>query len=184
MKNPRLYLIRHAEAAAGFVEAADPGLSTRGDAQAQRVAEALASIGPLPVLSSPLARAVETARPTASAWNREIEIAPCVSEIPSAGMALEDRHAWLQTIMRGQWKMAGAPVQRWRDHLIAYLVSRPTACVIFTHFVAINGAVGAALGSDDVLCFHPDNCSVTVLDVDNGALRLVAKGADAKTNVG
>jgi broad specificity phosphatase PhoE len=55
--------------------------------------------------------------------------------------------------------------------------------VVFSHFVAINVAVGEATGDDRVTVFSPDHCSVTVLDVVDGTLRLVERGAEAATRV-
>ncbi len=52
--------------------------------------------------------------------------------------------------------------------------------VIFSHFVAINVAAGAALDDDRVVVFSPDNCSVTVFDVAGDALSLVDKGHEAE----
>jgi hypothetical protein len=36
---------------------------------------------------------------------------------------------------------------------------------------------------DQVLAFRPDHCSITVLETDGGAVRLVEKGAEAVTGV-
>jgi hypothetical protein len=56
-------------------------------------------------------------------------------------------------------------------------------CVICTHFVAINVAVGAAQKCDEVVCFRPDHASVTVMSNDNGRLRLIDLGRQADTLV-
>ena len=58
-----LYLIRHGRASAGFAEASDPGLDEVGRTQAETAAQELASLGPLPLITSPLKRARETAVP-------------------------------------------------------------------------------------------------------------------------
>jgi broad specificity phosphatase PhoE len=56
--------------------------------------------------------------------------------------------------------------------------------VIHSHFVAINAVVGAALGDDRVVCFAPDNCSWTVVDVDEGGnIGLVELGRQATTEI-
>ena len=57
------------------------------------------------------------------------------------------------------------------------------SAVIFSHFVAINVAVGEATGDDRVAPFSPDHCSVTVIDVVDGALRLVERGTESVTPV-
>jgi broad specificity phosphatase PhoE len=63
------------------------------------------------------------------------------------------------------------------------LLALPHPMVVVTHFVAINVAVGIAEGDDRVACFEPDNCSVTVLDVEDGRLRLVRRGTERATRV-
>ena len=55
---PRITMVRHGQAAAGFSDDLDPGLSELGRAQAEAAADALAAIGPQPM---PV--------PFSSAWN-------------------------------------------------------------------------------------------------------------------
>ena len=64
----KLYMVRHGRAQAGFGGAMDPGLDELGRSQADAVAEKLRSLGPLRILSSPLARAQQTAAPLAKKW--------------------------------------------------------------------------------------------------------------------
>ncbi len=72
----RLYIIRHAEPA--YPEDA---LTPRGHRQAQELAKRLAGAGIDRVYSSPLTRAVETARPTAESLGLEIVLEPWLCEI-------------------------------------------------------------------------------------------------------
>jgi hypothetical protein len=55
--------------------------------------------------------------------------------------------------------------------------------VVHSHFIAINVVVGAALGDDRVVCFAPDNCSWTVVDVTGDSISLVTLGEQATTEV-
>jgi probable phosphoglycerate mutase len=57
-----IWLVRHADAYDDLLEAADPPLSARGRAQAQRLAERVERTRPDAVYSSPFRRALETAR--------------------------------------------------------------------------------------------------------------------------
>ena len=181
---PRLYLVRHGRAAASFAEAADPGLDALGRSQAEAVAERLASIGPIAMLTSPLARARETSEPLAKRWQRSVPIEPAVAEIPSpSGMSLSERAEWLRGFMAGSWRDASRDLAQWREEAIAALAAIKEDTVIFSHFIAINVAAGAAEGDDRVILFRPDNCSVTILDVDKGALSLVERGHEAETKV-
>jgi|TARA_B110000263_G_scaffold189153_1_gene166807 broad specificity phosphatase PhoE len=56
-----LYLVRHGQAAASWGEDPDPGLNALGHGQAARMAAALAALGPMPIMISPLRRTRETA---------------------------------------------------------------------------------------------------------------------------
>src|SRR5271157_240870 len=121
---PRLYLVRHGRAAATFAEAADPGLDALGRSQAEAVAERLAPIGPIALLSSPLARARETSEPLAERWRRSVPIEPAVAEIPSpAGMSLSERADWLRGFMGGSWRDASRELAQWREEAIAALAA-------------------------------------------------------------
>jgi len=57
----KLYLVRHGQAAASWGEDPDPGLNALGHGQAARMAAALAALGPMPIMISPLRRTRETA---------------------------------------------------------------------------------------------------------------------------
>jgi broad specificity phosphatase PhoE len=176
----RLYLVRHGRAAAGFAEAADPGLDELGRSQAQAVALRLASLGNLALVSSPLKRARETAAPLAAHWKREPVIENAVAEIPSPPeMSLVQRAEWLRGFMGGSWRTATRELAQWREDAIAALASMKADTIVFSHFIAINVAAGAAEGDDRVVMFRPDNCSVTILDIEGGKLRLIEKGHEA-----
>ena len=65
----RLFLIRHAEPAAGWGgDALDPGLSHLGREQARAAAQALLAIRPLEIVSSPMLRCRETGEATLIDW--------------------------------------------------------------------------------------------------------------------
>jgi len=117
--------------------------------------------------------------PLARTWQREPTIEPRVGEIPSPpGMRLEDRADWLRTFMQASWSGSGTELLSWREALIAALLAQTRDTVIFSHFVAINAAMGAAMGDDRIRLFSPDNCSVTVFEVTDGTLRLAEKGRE------
>lgn len=179
----RLYLIRHGEAAAKWTEADDPGLSARGHAQAQEAAATLAALPPVAVKSSPLMRARQTAAPLSARWRADVEIIPAVAEIPSPGIAFAERQKWLLKIMAGGWGEAGEALGRWRRELVETLTCQSEDSAIFSHFVAINAAVGAATGGDAVISFRPDNASITILETDGARLFLVERGREAATMI-
>ena len=67
---PIVNLVRHGRAAAGFEGHLDPGLDAVGRSQAEAAAVALAQEfkTPVPIYTSPLARARDTAAPLAERW--------------------------------------------------------------------------------------------------------------------
>jgi broad specificity phosphatase PhoE len=177
----RLYLIRHGQPNAGFADAVDPGLDATGRRQAQTIAQELASLGPLPVLTSPLQRARETALPFETQWSVTARVEPRIAEIPSPSEDLRERTAWLRQALHGRWSDLSAEYQAWREQVERCLVIQGTSTVITTHFVAINVAVGFATGDDRLVGFEPDHCSCTILEVRNGTLRLVSLGRQRAT---
>jgi broad specificity phosphatase PhoE len=178
-----IHLVRHGKAAAGFGAHKDPGLDDTGRAQAEAVADLLAPMDPIELRSSPLARARETAIPLAQRWNAEVSIETRVAEIPSPTQDLNERAQWLAKAMAGNWLDLDARSVQWRDDLVACLLDVTRDCVIFSHFVAINAAVGAAQGDDRMRIFSPDNCSVTTITNDDGLLTVEALGRTADTKI-
>ena len=179
----RLYLVRHGKAAASFAEAHDPGLDETGRAQAEQLAERVAPLGPLPIVTSPLRRTRETAAPLEHRWRFTARIEPAVGEIPSPVDDPVMRGLWLRDVMAGRWSAQPTELREWRQGVADALLALARPTVVMTHFVAINAAVGIAEGDDRVIGFAPHNCSITVLDVEDGRLRLVRRGAEAATPV-
>ena len=178
----RLYLVRHGRAAAGWDTDPDPGLDDLGRAQCFVVAARLAPLGPLPVLTSPLRRCRETAAALAERWQVDARIEPAVAEIPSPErVAMADRVDWLRRAMTGSWPDLGPRYTAFRDQVVATLCGLTTDSVVFSHFIAINAAIGVSLGDERLVVRSLDNCSVTTIDAVGGALQLVESGHEADT---
>jgi len=180
----RLYLVRHGKAAAGWGAEIDPGLDAQGRAQAEAMARALAPLGPLPILVSPMRRTRETAAPLEARWGTTGLVEPAVSEIPSPSNDLQVRRAWLDRAMAGRWPDLDPEYVAWRQGVVERLLAIDEDSVVVSHFIAINAAVGRAMGDDRVVCFRPDNGSRTIVETGGGGLRLVSLGAEAVTEVG
>jgi broad specificity phosphatase PhoE len=188
---PKLYMIRHGEAASGWDADTDPGLSDKGRAQSEAVAREIVKrvgAGRLPLISSPLRRCRETSDPLAALWSATARIEPRVGEIPSPIEDLKARGEWLRAFMSGTWEeglrtQGHLDLAKWRDDVAAALVALPEDTVIFSHFVAINAAASAATDDPRVLSFRPDNCSVTVFETDGKTLKLIERGNEAITKV-
>ena len=183
----RIYMVRHGRAAAGWNVDPDPGLDELGRSQALAVATELVPRGAMDVVTSPLLRCRQTAFPTVTAWGTEARVEPRVGEIPSpAGYDLENRVDWLREAMAGTWtevaERSGVHYRAYRDSVAAAVGELRRDTVVFSHFIAINAAIGAATGDDRVVIASLDNCSVTVLDVSgDGTLTLVETGGEADT---
>lgn len=171
----RLRLVRHARPASSWDESADAPLDEVGRDQAEAVGVRLAPHGPLPVATSPLRRARETAAPLAGRWGTEAVVVDAVGEIPSPTDDLGERGRWLRDVLMRRWGDVDPALHTWREQLLDALVAFGRDTVVFTHYVAINTAVGAATGDDRLTCCMPGHASVTELDVRaDGTLVLVA----------
>ncbi len=178
-----IYVVRHGKAAAGFGEHADPGLDALGRAQAEATAQELAPLGPLPVYSSPLARARETAVPLAALWDTTITIEPRVTEIPTPSERLAQRSAWLHQAMTGNWSDLDDALQAWRGELVHCVQNLSSDCVVFCHFIAINVLVGAARDDDRMILFAPDNGSVTRISNNDHRFTVIELGRTSQTHI-
>ncbi len=180
---PLIYLIRHGRAAASWDADPDPGLDDLGIRQAEGLVDRFRPLDPMPVLASPMARTRETAGPLLRHWQAEARVEPRVSEIPSPTDDLTARGEWLRSIAPQAYGDLGEELAAWRRDVVEALQACAGNTVVFTHFIAINAAVGTAVGDDRVVHFRPDYCSVTVLETGRDGLRLVSQGAEAETRV-
>jgi broad specificity phosphatase PhoE len=178
----RLYLVRHGEPAGTFTDARDPGLTDLGRQQAQAAADRLRLLQPKQIVTSPLRRAVETAMPLTFALSIQPLVVNEVAEIPTpANMSLEHRGEWLRAIMARTWAQTDAELRRWRDNVVDVLTRLQTDTAVYSHFIAINAALGAAIGDDRVMCFQPAHASVTILETKGRVISLVELGQTAQT---
>ena len=188
---PRIYLVRHAKPAAAWGEDQDPGLDPLGITQAAATAQQLAKAAAhAPIYSSPLRRCRETALPLCELWRSDATVLPAVAEIPSPPVSREVKREWLTAAMTGTWSelQQNAPPGSidyldWRRSVVTALHAFPHDCVVFSHYIAINVAAGAAQRREEVLCFRPDHASVTVIETGAQGLRLIELGREAQTGV-
>lgn len=174
---PKIYLIRHGEAAAAWGDHDDPGLSPLGVKQAAHAAGLLQALKPALAWTSPLARCRETAAAFEMETGMAARVEEAVTEIPTPA-DVGDRQSWLRQTMAGTWQDAPGLLP-WRRSLIETLIAAQEDVAVFTHFVAINVAVGAAQNSEAVTVFRPSNCSITTFTTDGKALTLLAQGDEA-----
>jgi len=179
-----IFLVRHGEAALGWTESNDPGLSERGRQQAADTARRLQDQLPPGslLLSSPMQRARETAAPLAAALGAEPAIVEPFREIPTP-VAITERQTWLNRIARQTWSEQHTMVQDWRRALLAAMREIREPTVVFTHFMVLNAIVGALREDARVVSFLPDNASVTTLRGFGDELQLVELGRQFQTRV-
>jgi broad specificity phosphatase PhoE len=181
---PRLYLVRHGRASAGWDTDPDPGLDTLGAAQAVEAADRLAPLGPMALVTSPLRRCRETAAPLAARWEVAPAVDEAVAEIPSPeGVPMGERTTWLRAAMAGTWDDLGPRYVEFAAGVAQWALDRSEDTVVVSHFVAINAVIGAALRDRRLVIRSLDNASVTIVDVRSGRLTLVEGGHEADTLV-
>lgn len=187
----KLFFIRHGIAAKGWGSDKDPALSDEGVKQAQAVAEIVKSkTSKIKIITSPMKRCQETALPLCSLRGVEASIVNAVSEIPTprrltlADRNLSDRADWLKSIMSKNWaELAGqASLLLWKKHLLDWVYHQEEDCVVFSHFIAINAVLGAALNDDAFISHRPNHCSLWVFENEN-ELELVAAGTEMETKI-
>ncbi|MBT3224709.1 MAG: histidine phosphatase family protein [Deltaproteobacteria bacterium] len=180
---PKIYLVRHGKAAAGWDADPDPGLDDLGRKQSIQATESLAPVGPLDIVSSPLARTRETAIPLAELWQRTPRIETRVAEIPSPTEDLSERAEWLRGVMGDIWTNQSQELLTWRQGIIDALYALEKDTVIFSHFIAINAIAGKAAGDERVVGFLPDNGSITIIETRDNGILMVERGIEAGTKV-
>lgn len=179
-----MYFVRHGEAASSWDKASDPGLSDLGHRQASLAAEAIERMtAPVEIFSSPLCRARETAMPLEKKWGKSAEISTQVAEIPSGKISFDERHNWLMQIMQSQWSKQSDILLNWRADILNVIRTQQRDAVFFTHFMVINTIVAAIEERDDILCFRPDNGSITRISVEQEQIKLIDRGQEAITKV-
>lgn len=172
-----IFLVRHGTASATWEEHPDPGLSSRGREEAQNLEPSLSPYlnRSVRLLSSPLARARETARPLALKLNKKVDVTESISEVPSP-VDLINRKKWLQEFMKQKWQDQNDDVLAWRAMAIRFVKSLSSPSVLFTHFLLINAIVGEIMKVDRTLYFWPENCSITHIRSNGDSLELVSLG--------
>jgi broad specificity phosphatase PhoE len=189
---PIIYLVRHGRTDAADNDASDPGLDSKGQAQAHAVAQELAAsiAAPVRILTSPLRRC----RPLTESWSAEALLEPRITEVASPQSAGQGREEWLKAAFSATWnELEQTPnaqddgfcvrLAAWRRGVGDAVRECRGDTVMFTHFVPINVLVGIASNQERVVCFSPDHCSVTVIESSGQSLRLVKLGREATKRV-
>ncbi len=179
-----IYLIRHGQAEAGWSTQRDPGLDDTGRQQASEAARAFAEREPLPVITSPLRRARETAHEFEMIWRRPAVVDDRVAEIPSEGMTLAERGEWLKALRKRRWvELEDEVMASWRRAAIVSLLAITQDTIVVSHFMVINAVVSWATGDERVVCCQPMQGSRTTLERAGESFRVVEVGAQGTSVV-
>lgn len=182
----QIYLVRHGQAEAGWDQDINPPLSKLGQQQAQMAAkvlcESIANIKDFQCIASPIKRAHETAQYFANAAKKEIIIENRVAEIPSPMQDLQERMPWLMSVMKDEWPNLSPALNAWRNDCIAFICSLKQDSIIFSHYIAINVMIGHCQHNEQVISYHPDNCSIHHFE-NEPQLHIVSLGKQAETKI-
>jgi probable phosphoglycerate mutase len=166
---------------------ADPRLTDSGREQAKRLAKWLALEQIDAVLSSPLQRAIDTARPIANALGVEVETFEGIVEydahsdhyIPAEELRATKDERWT-AMVEGRWDEFGAePPEIFRariDEAVGAIVDRfpGQRVAAVCHGGVINVAFGSILGIAQPLWFEPGYTSMSRMLASRSGIRSVA----------
>lgn len=184
MQKPiKIYLLRHAQPMEPWYDFDDSSLSKNGHRQAESAARMMGPLGPLPIWTSPLKRAVETAAPLARIWEEIPSIEPRLREISPPNSDPLSRGSWLTTLLMAKWESMEENFQNWRRQILDAVQSIEKDTVIVTHFVVINVIVGAATNENRVICCNPDNVDMIVINKSKERLEVASYGLGKDSQV-
>ncbi|WP_237065954.1 histidine phosphatase family protein [Microbulbifer guangxiensis] len=173
---PRILLIRHGEALKK-PSISDPVLTPLGEEQSRQLAADMADEAPLSLVSSPMQRARQTAKPLAESWQQQVIIEPLVTEIPSPlDLPLSERGPWIRGLLEKEWHELAPHQLEWRAGIMDFLHELEADTAIFCHFMVINSVVASIRRDSRIRQFRPDYTSVTELSLEDSELRLVQLG--------
>jgi probable phosphoglycerate mutase len=183
-----LVLVRHAEPVRveGGDRPADPHLTARGRAQAERLAAWVAHEDVASLVTSPLLRAIETGAPLARALGLEPEIVAGVAEwdignheyIPIEELRGLQDERWF-AMVEGRWGDAGgvdpiayrAQVVEAVEHLVARHPGQ--RIVIVCHGGAVNAYLGHVARIERALWFEPAYASISRVAASRNGTRSI-----------
>jgi 2,3-bisphosphoglycerate-dependent phosphoglycerate mutase len=156
-----IWLVRHGDCYEGMAEGPDPRLSALGRKQAERLAERIRRVGATAIYSSPLRRAVETARIIGEDVTEDKRLVEIDLELGEAGDL--------------QFKESSASViERMRSAINNMVQAHPgQRVIVVTHGVALMAYVADVLGLEpSQIRLFPYYTSVSVVRA-LGDLRMV-----------
>lgn len=177
-----LILIRHGEPVTGdSTQEIDPHLTAKGQAQARLVAPAMQRLAPDLLIASGMARADQTAAPSAARLGMDVATDPRLAEVDAGGGRYTDlaeiraqgAEAW-QAFLRNPLGSMGGDGEEFRTRVLEgfsdiVASNRGKRVAVYNHGFPINLILSHVLGVDLLARLHPDHASIT---------RLIGRSAD------
>ena len=172
MSQFEIIFVRHGEAESSFGTHQDPALSKNGLTQSLKLIEhnELQSLEKFAFISSPKLRAIETAKPIANKFNKEIKIDETFIEIPTEDIEMNKKQEWLKQIVRKERNQLPNNIKLWEKNIFEKVKSFHQSTIIFSHFMVINSILSTLSNNKNLLYFYPDYTSVTKIINLNGEL--------------
>jgi len=185
MSEINLLFVRHGQASASWKNHLDPGLSEIGKDQAKNLTsnKKLPNLSNYDFLSSPKLRAIETSKPLAEKYKKEVVINESFIEIPSSNIELNKKQEWLKNIIEMKKKDLPKFIQQWQKNIFLNISNIKKDTIIFTHFMVINSVVSDFVKADSIVHFFPDYTSITKVVLENGYIKDCKIGGNQKTDI-
>ena len=172
MSQFEIIFVRHGEAEFSFGTHSDPPLSKNGVTQSLKLVkhDGLQSLEEFMFISSPKLRAIETAKPIANKFNKEIKIDETFIEIPSENIETDQKQNWLKQLVQKEKKQLPSNIKLWEKKIYEKIKSFHQNTIIFSHFMVINSILSTLSNKNNLLYFYPGYCSITKIININGKL--------------
>ena len=183
MSSIQVIFIRHAEASNSWGNHPDPGLSDNGKNQSKELINhpELIELDHYSFISSPKLRAIETAKPLAEKFKKELIIENIFTEIPSLNIEPDKKQEWLKNILQMNKNDLPENITKWKDNIISKTKAFSQDSLVFTHFIVINALLSELNSETKLLYFYPDYTSIVKITIEDGEFRNFSIDKDKKT---
>ena len=185
MSSIQVIFIRHAEASNSWGNHPDPGLSDNGKNQSKELINhpELIKLDDYFFISSPKLRAIETAKPLAEKFEKEVFIENIFTEIPSPDVEPENKQEWLKGIIQMDKKDLPKKILNWKNNIFLNTKMLSQNTVIFTHFMVMNALLSELTSNANLLYFNPDYTSVLKITIENKEFKNFSTERGKKTSI-
>ena len=128
-------------------------------------------------------RAIETAKPLAKKFNKDVIINKAFTEIPSKDIDLSEKQKWLKKILNTKKEELPKYIKSWKDNIFDQLMNIKNHSVIFTHFMVMNSIASNLKDSETLLCFYPDYTSILEIVIDHKKIQSFSIENNKKTYI-